>query len=135
MGQNRKTYTEAFKKKVACEAIESKKTIQEVAAENAIAPSLVCKWKQTMMEGGFSKELKRTQKQLAETQRKLDETMVALGKRELMVEIMKKKTESAGRCLYEPVDSESAALAHVGKFGLTISEQCRILHVSRSGFY
>ena len=91
MGQNRKTYTEAFKKKVASEAIKSKKTIQEIAAENAIAPSLVRKWKQTMVEGGFSKELKRTQRQLADTQKKLDEAMIALGKKDLMVEIMKKK--------------------------------------------
>ena len=95
MGQNRKTYTEAFKKKVAYEAIESKKTIQEIATENFISPSLVCKWKQTMIEGGFNKELKRAQKQLAASQRKLDDAMVALGNRDLIFEIMKNKMSIA----------------------------------------
>lgn len=91
MGQNRKTYSEAFKKKVAKEALESGKTAQEVAAENNVSPSMVSKWKQQLLEGGFSKELKRTQKELEETKKKLDDAMLALGKRDLMLEIVKKK--------------------------------------------
>lgn len=91
MGKNRKTYTDAFKKKVAREALENGKTIAEVAAENQVAPSMVCQWRKTLLEGGFSKELKKAQKEKEETQKKLDEALIALGKERLMVEILKKK--------------------------------------------
>ena len=52
---------------------------------------MVCNWKQTMLKGGFSKELKRTQKELEEKKKQLDEALLAIGKRDLMLEIVKKK--------------------------------------------
>ena len=91
MGQNRKTYSETFKKKVAKEALAGGKTLQEVAAENGVSPSQVCKWKQTLMDGGFSKELKKAQKDLDEARRKLEEAQKLLGKKDLMIEILKEK--------------------------------------------
>ena len=91
MSHNRKSYPESFKKKVAKEALESGKTMQEVAAENGVSPSQVCKWKQQMLEGGFSKELKKVQKELESTRKKLDAAMREIGKKELMLEIVKKK--------------------------------------------
>lgn len=91
MGQNRKTYSETFKKKVAKEAIEGGKSLQEVAAANGVSPSQVCKWKQILIDGGFSKELKKAQKDLEEANRKLEDAQKLLGKKDLMIEIMKKK--------------------------------------------
>ena len=44
-----------------------------MAALNEVSPSQVCKWKQTLIERGFSKELKKTQKDLEEAKRKLEE--------------------------------------------------------------
>ena len=43
------------------------------------------------MRGGFSKELRKTQKDLEEAKRKLEEAQRLLGKKDLMIEIMKKK--------------------------------------------
>lgn len=57
---------------------------------NEVSPSQVCKWKQTLIERGFSKELKKTQKDLEEAKRKLEEAQQLLGKKDLMIEIMKK---------------------------------------------
>lgn len=91
MGQNRKTYSETFKKKVAREALEGNKTLQEVAASNGVSPAQVCKWKNVMLEGGFSKELKKVQKRADDLQKQLDDAMVIIGKKDLMLEIVKKK--------------------------------------------
>lgn len=44
-----------------------------------------------MLKGGFSKELKRTQKELEEKKKQLDEALLTIGKRDLMLEIVKKK--------------------------------------------
>lgn len=90
MGQNRKSYPESFKKKVAKEALESGKTAQAVAAENGISPSQVSKWKQQLLDGGFSKELKRIQKENEILTRQLAEAQRVIGKKDLMLEIMKK---------------------------------------------
>lgn len=76
---------------MAKEAIESGKTLQEVAAANGVYPSQVCKWKQILVDGGFSKELKKAQKDLEEANHKLEDVQRLLGKKDLMIEIMKKK--------------------------------------------
>ena len=90
MGQNRKSYPESFKKKEAKEALESGKTAQAVAAENGISPSQVSKWKQQLLDGGFSKELKRIQKENEILTRQLAEAQRVIGKKDLMLEIVKK---------------------------------------------
>lgn len=91
MGHNRKSYSYSFKRKVAQQAIDNSKSLQEIAAENGISPSQVCKWKQQMANGEFSSELKKVQKALEETQKKLDVAMIEIGKKDLMIEIAKKK--------------------------------------------
>jgi len=91
MGKNRKTYPESFKKQVAIEAMDSKKTVAEIAAENNVTPGMVSSWKKAFINGEFSKELRATQKQLEAKQKELDAATTALGKTQLMLEIVKKK--------------------------------------------
>lgn len=43
MGRNRKTYSESFKKKVAIEAMDGKKTVAEIAASNNLFINLPTK--------------------------------------------------------------------------------------------
>ena len=69
---------------------KSGKTAQAVAAENGISPSQVSKWKQQLLDGGFSKELKRIQKENEILTRQLAEAQRVIGKKDLMLEIMKK---------------------------------------------
>ena len=63
MGRNRKTYSESFKKQVAIEAMDGKRTVAEIAASNNIAPRIVSAWKKAFINGEFSKDLKKAQKE------------------------------------------------------------------------
>lgn len=91
MGKNRKTYSEAFKKQVAIEAMDSKQTVAEIAAKYDVSPSMVCTWKKTFLDGGFSKEQKRLQKELEKKDKDLAAATMALGKAQLEIELIKKK--------------------------------------------
>ena len=107
MGRNRKTYSESFKKQVAIEAMDGKKTVAEIAASNNIAPGMVSAWKKAFINGEFSKDLKKAQKENEELKKQLDAATLALGKAQLMIELIK-KSESQGLNLYELVDEDSA---------------------------
>ena len=91
MGRNRKTYSESFKKQVAIEAIEGKKTVAEIAASNNIAPRMVSAWKKAFINGEFSKDLKKAQKKNEELKKQLDAATMALDKAQLMLDLVKKK--------------------------------------------
>ena len=107
MGRNRKTYSESFRKQVAIEAMDGKKTVAEIAASNNIAPGMVSAWKKAFINGEFSKDLKKAQKENEELKKQLDAATLALGKAQLMIELIK-KSESQGLNLYELVDEDSA---------------------------
>ena len=91
MGKNRKTYSVSFKKQVAIEALDGKKTVAEIAASNNIAPGMVSTWKKALINGEFSKDLKRAHKRIGELEKQLNATTLALGKTQPMLELVKKK--------------------------------------------
>ena len=47
----RRTHSPEFKARVAMEAISSRKTIQEIAADHAIHPIQVSQWKRQLLDG------------------------------------------------------------------------------------
>ena len=63
--------------------------------------------------------------------KQLDAATLALGKAQLMIELIK-KSESQGLSPYELVDEDSAKKNLIGFWGLSISEQCKLLKISRS---
>ena len=63
MGRNIKTYSESFKEQVAIEAMDGKKTVAEIASSNNIAPGMVSAWRKAFVNGEFSKDLKKAQKE------------------------------------------------------------------------
>jgi transposase len=91
MGRNRKTFTEAFKKEVAIEALKEQKTVNEIAVSKGISGSRVSNWKRQFLEGGFSKEVKQLKKELAESNQMVEETYKELGKTKMENELLKKK--------------------------------------------
>lgn len=91
MGRLRKTYSETFKKKVAVEAVEGKKTVAEIAAANNVTPSMVSAWKKTLIEGGFNKELKKAQKKAEALEKENEAAKLEIGKLHLELELVKKK--------------------------------------------
>ena len=51
MGVQRKTYSAAFKAKVALQAIKGQQTVNEIAAEHSLHPNLVTGWKKHLLDG------------------------------------------------------------------------------------
>lgn len=127
MGRNRKTYSESFKKQVAIEAMDEKRTVAEVAASNNIAPGMVSAWKKAFINGKFSKDFKKTRSWRSS----LTPQHWPSARRNSCLNLFK-KSESQG---YELVDEDSAEKCLSGFWGLSISEQCNLLNVSRSGYY
>ena len=87
--------------------MDGKKTVAEIASSNNIAPGMVSAWKKAFINGEFSKDLKKVQKENEELKKQLDAATLALGKTQLMLELVK-KSESQGFNLYELVDEDSA---------------------------
>ena len=50
MSKQRRTFSSAFKTKVALEAIKERKTISELAAEYELHPNQIQTWKQALIE-------------------------------------------------------------------------------------
>lgn len=92
MGKQRKTYSENFKRKVAIEAIRMNGNYAEVAAKYDITPSMAYNWATDLESGKDTKEMKQLKKKLEEAQTQLDLMAKEIGKKQLEVELLKKKT-------------------------------------------
>jgi transposase-like protein len=78
----RKTYDNAFKAKIALEALRSEKTLQKIAIAYGVHPNLVRQWKALLLENAvsiFEKPGKETSAE-AETGRIKDELYLQVGK-------------------------------------------------------
>ncbi len=51
MAQKRKTHSEAFKARVALEAIKGVRTLSELSAAHSVLPSVIAQWKRLLLEG------------------------------------------------------------------------------------
>ncbi len=54
MSKKRRGYSAQFKFRVAMEAIKEKRTVNEIASEHQIHPTLVRDWKRQLLNGGAS---------------------------------------------------------------------------------
>jgi len=51
MARQRKTYSASFKAQVALAALKGDRTANELAARHQVHPTLVCNWKQALLQG------------------------------------------------------------------------------------
>jgi len=91
MGRNRKSYSDTFKQKVVKEAFTSGSDAKDIAAKYEISPSTLSEWKKDVLSGNDTKKVKELEKKLAEVQAKNDVLLTALGKKDLIIELLKKK--------------------------------------------
>ena len=90
----RRTHSPEFKAKVAMEAISGRKTIQEIAADHGIHPIQVSQWKKQLLESAselFTRGKKTETK--AESQAKEAELFQQIGKLQMELEWLKKKSQ------------------------------------------
>lgn len=92
MGRKRKDFSDKFKIEVAKEALKKRAKEAEVAAKYNIAPSTLCEWMDLFLEGKLETD---EQKALREENEKLRakqaEMLASLGKKQLEVDLLKKK--------------------------------------------
>jgi len=50
MGRKRRAFTEAFKAKVALDAVKGEKTLAELAAQYQVHPNQISEWKRRLLE-------------------------------------------------------------------------------------
>lgn len=94
MGRKRKRYGDEFKTEVVKEALQENAKDAEVAARHEISPGTLCEWKHAFLNGEFkTKEEKKLQKQMEELQEQNRTLLQTLGKKDLEIELLKKKEE------------------------------------------
>jgi transposase-like protein len=92
MGRKRKRYGDEFKISVVKEALQENAKDAEVAAKHEISPGTLCEWKHAFLNGGFkTKEDKKLIRQMEELQDQNKTLLQALGKKDLEIELLKKK--------------------------------------------
>lgn len=92
MGRKKKDFTDKFKIEVAKEALKKRAKEAEVAAKYNIAPSTLSEWMEQFLEGKLETD---EQKSLREENDRLranqEEMLASLGKKQLEVDLLKKK--------------------------------------------
>ena len=90
----RRTHSPEFKSRVAMEAISGRKTIQEIAADHAIHPIQVSQWKKQLLDGASELFTRgKTSKDQEESQAKEAELFQQIGKLQMELEWLKKKSQ------------------------------------------
>jgi transposase-like protein len=96
MGKIRKSYSAAFKAKVALEAVKKEKTIAQLSSEYGVHPNQITKWRKKLLEelpSVFSDQRKKKEKDSEELQ---SELYKQIGQLKVEVDWLKKKSEQLG---------------------------------------
>ena len=88
----RKSFTTEFKAKVAIEAIKGHKTVNELASEFEISPSQINNWKKQLIDGASDTFGRGKQKREAEYEAEKDRLYRQVGKLQVELDWLKKKT-------------------------------------------
>ena len=87
-----KTFTSAFKAKVALEALKAHKTINELASEFEVHPTQINTWKKQLQEGSRDIFGRGKQKQADDFENEKERLYSQIGKLKVEVDWLKKKT-------------------------------------------
>lgn len=96
MGKTRKSYSSAFKAKVALEAIKKEKTIAQLSSEYGVHANQINQWRKRLLEELpeiFSKNRQRKEKDNEDLQ---DELYRQIGQLKVELDWLKKKSKQLG---------------------------------------
>ena len=92
----RKTFTKEFKIKVAVAAIKGHKTVSELASEFEVHPSQINDWKKQLLDGASETFSRGKQKREADYEAEKDRLYQQVGKLQVELDWLKKKTGHLG---------------------------------------
>lgn len=93
MTKKRRQYTANFKFKIALEAIGETKTINEIASEYGVHPTVVRNWKKQLMSEGADVFQRTTKRKAPEPGVNEAELYEQIGRLKMELEWLKKKAE------------------------------------------
>jgi transposase-like protein len=88
----RKQHSKEFKAKVALEALKGQKTANEIAAEYGVHPSQINTWKKRLLESAPEIFSRGQDRDAAQREAKEDRLYQQIGKLQVEVDWLKKKT-------------------------------------------
>ena len=133
MSRKRTTFSTEFKTKIVLEVLKSDKTINEIASVNNITQKNIQNWKTTFLANAEmamepSKAVQEYKNEVAELKAKNDEYAKIVGKMTVENEWLTKKLNSLDLSnKKELVESELKTIS--------ITRQCELLDIARSGLY
>lgn len=91
MGKRRRQHDGEFKFRVALEAANGTKTINQVASHYEVHPNLVSQWKRQLIEEGAGLFSQRTQRQQREAEAREAQLYEQIGRLKMELDWVKKK--------------------------------------------
>jgi putative transposase len=128
MATKRKQYTAAFKAQVALAALKGDKTINELASQFGVHPTLIQDWKKHLLstaEQVFANGVKADTNAQAEAQKA--ELFEQIGRLKMELEWLKKKSDLSAE--------QRRQLLDAGHPRLSVRRQCQLLGLNRSSLY
>ena len=96
MGRIRKSYSSAFKAKVALEAIKKDKTMSELSSEYGVHANQINQWRKRLLEELPEIFSKKRQKKEKDTEALQDELYRQIGQLKVELDWLKKKSKQLG---------------------------------------
>ena len=96
MGKTRKSYSSAFKAKVALEAIKKEKTIAQLSSEYGVHANQINQWRKRLLEELPEIFSKKRQKKEKDTEDLQDELYRQIGQLKVELDWLKKKSKQLG---------------------------------------
>ncbi|WP_353346657.1 IS3 family transposase [Litorivita sp. NS0012-18] len=122
----RRNFTDQFKAKVALEALRGDKTVQEIAAKHQLHPNQVSTWKRQAIDG--MADVFSGGKQTGPTEAEVKDLHAKIGRlaveNDFLSEGLKKVSPAKKRAMIQRDHPD-----------LSISQQCKLVQLSRSAFY
>ena len=123
----RRNFTDQFKAKVALEALRGDRTIQEIAAKHQVHPNQVSTWKRQAVEG-MADVFSHGGKPEGPTEAALKELHAKIGRLAIENDFFVRRAEAVG-------PEKKRAMIKRDHPELSISQQCKLVRLSRSAFY
>jgi len=133
MSKKRTKYTAEFKSKLVIELLKNERTVSEIASANNITPQNLQGWKKIFLENAViamepAKAVKEYKENLVQAQEENEMLTKLVGKVTIEKEWLEKKLKSLA-------SSDKKIMLEPKLKKISLSHQCRLLGLNRSGFY